>query len=402
MSRFVAIQFTLLVFALGCSPMARAEDSKDKLGDFLTDVSAGNVSAADLLGLPASAVTTIHAPKDFAAFIGGLNSDKAKQGIGLSFTPGRSSLAPVSISAYENSVASRVWAGTTLSYAQNRQTYGSVEYRQDAVALNGNFYLHAAEDPAVAVHRAFATCVPVSQAMQGAALAIAAETEKVRQEIIATQKALGKSEAEARATANELAESLARPRADALRRDMRERAVAAAAQCVDDAAKTAGGKWNASQISYTIGAARLHGAGHAAPRLSLGRSVSLSAALNAGENALANLTLKHTSKALDTATLASTPVYKGSTVVAARWTYGHGDKSGLFVLAEISNAKSSRATVDNNAFKMAFGIDKRIFDGGWLEFRVGRKRSAESGKDETVGLLSFKLSPAPALPKLSG
>jgi hypothetical protein len=181
---------------------------------------------------------------------------------------------------------------------------------------------------------------------------------------------------------------------------MRDKATQAAKQCVDAAATKAADKWNASQVSYTLGAGWVQGAAADAPRLSLGRSLNLSAALYAGPNALANLTLKRTNKAIDTDTLATTPVYKGSTLAAARWTFGHGDKAGLFVLAEISNAKSSSGTVDNSAFKAALGLDKRLWDGGWLEFRIGRKRSIDTGKDSTVGLLNLKVAPGASIPKL--
>jgi hypothetical protein len=181
---------------------------------------------------------------------------------------------------------------------------------------------------------------------------------------------------------------------------MREKAVEAAAVCVDGAKAKAAAKWNASQVSYTLGAGWVKGPDGTSQRHSLGRSLNISAALYAGSNGLANVTLKRVSKAVDTESLSGTPIHKNSTLAALRYTYGHGDKAGLFVLAEISNAKASQATVANSAFKAAFGIDKRIFDGGWIEFRVGRKRSAESGKEETVGLINFKLSPGASIPNL--
>ncbi len=382
------------------STIASAASDKDKIGDFLADLSPGSVSAAEIIGLQASAVTTIHAPKDVVAAIGGLTSEKAKQGVGISFTPARTRLAPVSIGDYGTRTLSRVWAGATFSYAQNRQPYGGIEYKQDAVALHGAWYLDKDDDPSVAMHSAFAKCVPVREAMGSAVLGIAKFTEAVRQEIIAAQRAAGASEAQAKAKADEIAEELAKPRAAELRREMREIAVEAAAVCVDGAKAKSAAKWNASQMSLTLGAGWVKGPGGSSQRHSLGRSLNISAALYAGSNGLANVTLKRISRAIDTESLTGTPLYKNSTLAALRYTYGYGDKAGLFVLAEISNAKGSQATVGNSAFKAAFGIDKRMFDGGWIEFRVGRKRSSESGKEEAVGLINIKLSPGASIPNL--
>jgi len=391
---------TVAAAALTGSAVALAASDADPIGDFQADISPGNVSAADILGLPASAITSIHAPKDFVAVIGGLNSDKASQGFGVSFTPARTRMMPVTIGDYSNNMASRLWASTTFSYAQNRPTYGDAEYHQDAVAIHGSYYLKPLDDPAVAVHAAFANCKPVKVAMSELGDDLNKLRKDVRVEIIAAQRTLGKSEAEATAVADELADTVSRPRQEALRREKREQFTVAARQCVDDAAARAAAKWNASQLAYTLGAGWVRGSGGGAPRLSLGRSVYLAAALQSGPNALTHLTVKHTSKAVDTDTLATTPVYKASTLAAARWTYGHGDKAGLFALAEVSNAKASRATVDNSVFKAAIGLDKRLFDGGWLEFRIGRKRSIDGGKEETVGLMNFKLAPGASLPKL--
>jgi len=46
------------------------------------------------------------------------------------------------------------------------------------------------------------------------------------------------------------------------------------------------------------------------------------------------------------------------------------------------------------------GLDRKIADGIWIEFRLGRCRVANADSLETKGLINLKLSPTPGTPKL--
>src|SRR5262249_55165528 len=95
---------------------------------------------------------------------------------------------------------------------------------------------------------------------------------------------------------------------------------------------------------------------------------------------------------VDVDSLTTTPVFKSSNLAALRYarTLAGPDQR---VLAEVSNAKSSKATVANSAFKYALGMDQKIGNTGlWLELRVGRKRTHDDAKDETVSLVNLNWS----------
>jgi hypothetical protein len=72
-----------------------------------------------------------------------------------------------------------------------------------------------------------------------------------------------------------------------------------------------------------------------------------------------------------------------------------------YAIAEISNAKSSNDTLSSAAFKYALGVDTKMGDMGWLEFRIGRARTVDGTKDETKALFGFKVSPPTTGSKLS-
>lgn len=357
-------------------PLSLWADDKDEFKNYLVDVGAGHVSASDMLKVSSSAVTTIEAPKDFVTALNAFDSGDSKNGVGLAITPARTSLAPVSISNYVSSPLVRLWAGTTFSYAKNRNALGGIDYKQDAAAFNVSYYLNPKDDPHVAAYEAFSGCekrkeLNVAETNQLlAALAAAGADEKKKDE----------------------ARQAAKDRQAAYRTAL----TAVARECARDAA---GPKWNATQVAVSFGQAWIRGPGAAASRLSLARTIVLSGTYGPSAQTLLNVTLRRSDRELDLETIAASPAYRRSTIAAARLTYGHGEERDLYGLVEVSNAKSSTATLPNSSFKYALGVDKRVAEGVWLEFRVGRRQVVESGAMETVGLLNLKLSTTTTLPK---
>lgn len=369
---------------LAATAAMAADEAKatDPISTYLVDMSPGAVSAGEMLGLSPSAISNLQAPKDFVAAINTLSSGNTKQGFGLSFTPGRTRYAPVSIDDYSHRLGSRIWAGTSFSYAQNQNTLAGIDYKQEAVALHIAYYLNKDDDPAVAGYQGFARCAVVRKQM-------ADEGERSN----AMFEALRKQGLSAEAAAN-MVDAFSEKNSE-----FSARTDKAVAKCVDDAVAKAKAKWNANQIAITFGQARIQGPAAGAPHLSLGHTASLSAALGPNEWSLVNLTVRRTSKELDLKTIATTPDYKTSTLAAARWTYGMGDARDTYALAEISNAKASSNTLSNRAFKYALGVDKRLTEGLWLELRVGKNRSADGATEQTTALMNLKLSPTSTLPK---
>lgn len=361
--------------ALMASPSLWAAD-KDDFNDYLVDIGAGHVSASDMLKVSGSAVTTIEAPKDFVAALNAFDSGDAKSGVGLAITPARTSLAPVSISNYVSSPMVRLWAGTTFSYAKNRNTLGGVDYKQDAAAVNVSYYLNAKDDPHVAGYLAFSGCEKRKEL-----------NKEVTDLVLAELAAAGADQAKREAV---------RLAAKARQPAYQTAVTAVSRDCARDAA---GQKWNATQVAISYGQAWIRAPGASSSRLSLARTMALSGTYGPSTQTLLNVTLRRSDRELDLETIAASPAYRRSTIAAARLTYGHGEERDLYGLVEVSNAKSSTATLPNTSFKYALGVDKRVAEGVWLEFRVGRRQAVEAGATETVGLLNLKFSTTTTLPK---
>lgn len=364
---------TILLVGLAVPLIVSAQEADDKFKDFLIDVGPGHVSAGDMLKLTDSAITTIEAPKDFVALLNGLDSSDKSGGFGFAITPARTSLTPLSIDSYRSNNLARLWGGTTFSYAKNRNPLGGVEYKQDALAVNVSYYLHDKDDPHVAAYDAFANCSPLKQL-------VVDESNRVMQSLTG-----GPPE--------KIQEVLARSKRNP---QFLDAASAAAKECARQAASP---KWNATQFAFTIGQGWIRPPGAGSPRVTLARTVALSGAYGPSENTLLNYTLRRSDRVLDLDTLTTTQAYKKTNIAAVRLTYGQGDSRDLYGLIEASNVKSSVATLPDSAFKFALGIDKRVMEGVWLEFRLGRRRSVDDGKEETAGLMNLKFSTTTTLPK---
>ncbi len=365
----VPLALTLMSAAHG----AGAQEGKDDFKDYLIDVGPGHVSAGEMLKLSDSAITTIQAPKDFVALLNAAQSDDKKSGFGLAITPARTSLTPLSINSYTKHTWARVWGGTTFSYARNINPLAGVDYKQDAFAVNISHYIKAEDDPHVAAYRAFVDCKPLQQLVTDESSRVLLALKGVPPEEIQNALALAKRGSSFLASAD-----------------------AAAKQCARAAAEPL---WNASQVALTLGQSWIRSPGAGTSRVSLARTVALSAAYGPSDQTLVDFTLRRTDRALDLDTIATSPVHKKTNIAALRLTYGRGDARDTYGLVEVSNVKSSRATLPDAAFKYALGIDKRLMEGVWLEFRVGKRRALEDGRQETVGLINLKFSTTTTLPK---
>lgn len=385
MSRSTAIIAGLLV-----PFVAFAADEAKNIDQYLVDMGSGPVSAADILGVSASAVTTIQTAKDFVAALNAGNSDGTKSGRALSVTPGRTILAPVAISDYADSskLFARIWGNTTISYAQNNVNISGADYKQDAIALHVSYYLNAEDDPTVAGYRAFASCLPMRQEI----------VENMDDDMKALTEALKGVKPEDR---SKVAAKVMKDREDASTTSY-AKAAGLSKKCFADGVAQARKKWNAAQIALVAGEGWIKGTDSGANKLSLGRNTALTGAFGPNDNSLVNITVRRVSSEVDLTTLLDTaPTFKSSTLVAARYTVGYGDARDFYGIAEISNAKASKATIANSAFKYALGVDKRLMDGVWLEFRVGRNRTMDDGKEQTTALFNLKFSPTTSLPKIA-
>jgi hypothetical protein len=370
---------------------ATAADGQD-LKDYLVDIGPGAVGAHEILGLPSSAVSTLQSPKDFVAAVNLATGESGKAGFGVAFTPARSAFKPLAVSigdySADGNVLTRIWGGTTFSYAQGDKAIDGVDYLRQALAVQISYFLHTGDDPSIAARKSFVEC-------QARWAAEDKFTEEVLKRWEAKLKALGTSKPTDEQNAAIMDELKATTKADF---------AAEGANCAAKGFKDAQAKWNKSQVGLTLGKGWIEGPAGGLARTSLGQHASATLAWAPKEmtNSLFNLTVRRVSHEVDTSTLATTPAFKASSLAALRYTYGHGEGQDTFLIAEVSNAKASKLTESNSAFKSALGIDRRIAKGLWLEIRAGRSRADSSGKSDNKVLFNLKLSPEATIPSLTG
>lgn len=366
-------------------PLLAQQQPSDQIKDYLVDVGAGPVSAAELIGVSSTAVTNVQSLKDLNVLLTPGSGADQQAGMGLQLAPFRTQWSPFSATDYVNRAGVRLLGSLSLSYAQNTAKHDDRDYRQQSAALHAAYYFDPNDDPIYAAHQAFAHCnISDIEIKKGQALlALIAEARKT----------LGREptpEEKDKITVGYLAG------ADFAK--LKDQADQAVKQCVADAARD---NWNATLLTATLGGAWIRPDAGGGSRLSLGRSLSVAGVVKAGANGAVNLLARFNRHELDLDTLASTPAYKAHTLLAARYTYRGTQDSKLYGMAEVSNAKDSVATVSNAAYKYAVGLDAKVFDAVWLEFRLGRARAGSPGAgDETKALMSLKWSPTPSLPAL--
>ncbi len=338
---------------------ANASDNKedtDKLAGYLTDVTAGAVSAGNLVGLQESAIASVQTSQDLLLALKPLTSSSSKNGFGLAISPFRTTITPMSGQSYASSNLMRFIGGMTLSYAENNVTLASTSYRKSGFSVDSSYYLNRDEDPVIAGNYAFSHCPEKDAAMERYLKA---------------------------AEGND----------DAEMKDAQKAAEVAVKACVDATLKRSA--WNASRVSVSFGAGWIKPDDNSISKESLGRSMTLNGVVRAGDQGAFYLSLRRTNHEVDLTSLKTAViVHKDSNLAAMRYTYGSNDDNGnLKALAEVSNAKTSVVTASNSVYKYAIGIDKKIIKGLWLEFRIGRNRTFDGKSMQTTSLLNLNIAP---------
>jgi len=354
-------QLRKFLCAASAALFAGAAPAQD-LSSFLADTTAGTVSAANLVGVEESAVASIETSQDLVLAVKPFSTrGGSRAGFGIAITPTRTALLPViSAADYEKSSLLRALGNITLSYAENSADVSGVSYRKNGFSIDAYYYWNKDHDPVVAAQRKFVDCPERSAADLRAAQARAARRE--------TQAKKAEAEADAAHKA-----------------------------CIDEVIKLES-PWNATRLSVSAGGAWIRPESGAGERRSLGRSITLGGIFRLGEQGAGHLTLRRTTDEVDLTTLAGTAQYKSSSLAAARYTYGsEADNGELKLLAEVSNAKKTEVTAAHSAYKYAVGLDKKVGNGAWLEFRLGRARTFDGTDLQTTSLLTLKWMPSSGL-----
>jgi len=275
----------------------------------------------------------------------------------------------------EKNYLSRLLGATTLSYAENASTITGASYRKSAFSLDTTYYLDYKDDPIVMGNTAFKSCEASikEDVWLNGKLAIIARNKTLTEQERADEQNDVTAESEKRATA-------------------------AWNTCLKEATSKA--KWNASKLSLSVGAGWIKPDATAGESQSLGRSLVIGGIFESSADGATYITLQRTNGGVDLKTLAGTPTFSNSTLAAIRFTQGVAKDSTLRFLAEVSNAKdntSSTASASNSVFKYAVGLDKKLTDGVWAEYRFGRKRTEDGTAMQNASLLNLNWSPSSTL-----
>ena len=339
-----------------------AEDPND-INNYLVDISGGAVSASGIVGLD-SGITTIETAQDFVIAIQPLTSADRKSAFGLAITPAKTTLLPMPGDVYVKNDWWRLLGNLTLSYAQSETELSGQTYKKKALSLDTVYFFRLQDDPVYAASNSFQQCSNKTAAAVNDKLSDLLQ-RKADQKITETQFK------------------------EEQKKILGDRATDTRGCIADEMAKAA---WNSGRMSISFGQGRLRGNGSS---YSLGRQFNINAQYPAGAQGLIQASLRHAKRAVDPDTLGQPQVaFKASRLAAVRYTYGGEANSGLRVLAEASNAKSSSASAFHDAFMYALGVDKKLAKGMWLEFRLGRSRANDSGTEQTNGLLSLNMAPS--------
>lgn len=352
----------LLAFSLPAS--AADKTATDALNDYLVDINGGAVSAAALIGLD-KGVTQVETSQDIIMALQPLASGDNKATFGLAVTPARTALTPMSGRTYLSHDGWRLLGSLTLSYAQNKATLSGVDYDKSAFSLGTVYYFSKEDDPVFIGNRAFQTCITPEMAAKNAA------------DIDAIVKNATLSKEAKQAALDALTAAADKP----------------LSSCIDETLKKEA-RWNAPKASLTYGQARIKPSG--GEGYTLAKTATLNLQYGIGTAGLLSASLRYTRKGLELDSLgtAGGPTYKNSSLLAARYTYGDQEGTGFRTILEASNARASSPTVNQDAFIYAFGLDKKVSPGIWLELRVGRNRSLEDGKEQTTTLMNLNFSPS--------
>lgn len=342
---------------------AHALAAQDKLNDYLVDISGGSVSAAALVGID-KGITQIETSQDVIVLLQPLASGASKATVALAVTPARTSLMPMSGKTYLRNSMYRLLGSVTLSYARATETLSGADYKKSAYSIGTVYYLSKPQDPIAIGNQAFVDCAKELNAKN------ATENDAV--------------------TLNPTLDAAAK---QAALKGLTQALNLAITQCIDSRLKQET-RWNASKVSVSFGNARIeapNGRGY-----TLTRNATLNIQYGLGDSGMVSASLRQTRRGLDVSTInsASGPVFKNSSLVAVRFTYGDTEGTSFRTILEASNAKSRSAGVDKEAFIYALGLDRKIGNGIWLELRVGRNRRLDNGKEQTTGLMNLNVAPS--------
>jgi hypothetical protein len=348
------------------------------------DTAPASISAAGMLGVSGGALTNVESVKDLSVAISGLTSG-SNNGVGLSFTPARSAISPMSQQMYVGSwgtigdgvrtVLTRLIGSTTLGYATNDTTLSQVDYKQQAVSIQTTGFFNEADDPVISLYQALKPggpgCGPIFPASTAPPVAAPSPPPG------------GSTNAPAAPAADQATEE------------------ANWAACKTKLAKDV--PWNPDtySIGFATGWIRPKAGG---TQYSLGRTFFVGAQVGFGGHSDPASSSTGILLAVAYRLSLSEPVLDSlatTNVVTQRSSIGYvklsGGSSTLRVVAEYNSTRTTDVTESQLALKEAIGIDARLATNTWINFRFGKQNTDTGSSTQTASLFSISYSPAALL-----
>lgn len=369
--------------------------------DYLSDSAAGSVSAASLLGISGETVAPVQNLRDLVAGLKGLSSGGDEGTLAVSFTPGRTGISPVSYAWYASSTLARALASTTFGYAQGDADIEDAAFERRAVSVETSFVLHDADDEVVMVGNVLAQ--PVGTECDFDALP---DVQKLRADYDADKEKrqlAADLKVQADIAAGKLSPGTDSPPVNVVLQDSDLAKVKNKHFEACFAATLKKVRWNRSRLAFMYGTGWIRPKSGGGGQEGLGHTVVGSFAYGFEELSWAwpknhiglTVTYRQTFNEPVLESLVTGPINeKNGSLVVGQLAGGSNRIRGL---VEVSNAKSSDITASQRAFKQAFGLDVRVYEGTWLNLRVGRQRSIKGDETETASLLSITYSPSALL-----
>lgn len=338
--------------------------------DFFVNDSALQVSAAALAGVAPSAVNIAESVNDVAVFLQGL--DSKSKGSGFSIAPARirKPWPRIELQDYlDRKPAALLLSNLSLSYAQGNGEIDSTKVRRHAVSLSTGGSFFAEDDPI--------------EAMVVALAANSGACGKAERDKLGAAVAVGQGEAEAKV---------------ALKK--------ALLKCVDDAQKKLDQRWFRPIWSVAVGTGDIRTDASGSRTVRQGTAVALAArygrGIKPGEGTSSSeefawgwsiagsFTWRKDEPVVST--LDSAQVQRVDTKAAALKLSAGTDV--WRAVGEVSNVGRKGADAGDRTMKQALGIDYKLGEGWWLNFRYGKRERAGGAGEEAASLLSLTISPS--------
>lgn len=370
-----------------------------KWADYLVDSGAGSVSAAGMLGVSGESITTVENVRDAVVALKGLDSNGSKATLALSVTPARTELLPISYTTYAqggfSGAAARLWGAFTVGYAQGDADVSGAKFERRAVSAETSFFFDAdKDDPVLVFANSLAKKYTIQLDDNGDQLPLdPCDTRNDPDVVAAGGKDIEPLEGDDPSTVSDSIFNK-NPSAAALQK---------AQQKVRNACyknMKANLRWNRSRASIAYATGWIKGKDGAIDERSLGHTVAASVSYGIGDDPKKNawligVTYRQSFDEPVLATLGTATVNeKDTSLVVGQIKYG---SQKIRAMLEASNARSDDITASQRAFRQAVGVDFRLMENTWLNFRYGIQREVDGDGDEKGSLLTLSYSPTALL-----